>query len=83
MPESASGGVLVRGVSAPGGVWSRRGVCLVQGGLLPGGSSALGGLPQCLLGYHHPPPSEQNDKQMQKYYLGHNFVAAGNYSSNH
>ena len=25
-----------------------------------------------------PPPCEQNDKQVQKYYLGHNFVAAGN-----
>ena len=23
------------------------------------------------------PPREQNDKQVQKYYLGHNFVAAG------
>ena len=24
------------------------------------------------------PPCEQNDRQVQKYYLGHNFVAAGN-----
>ena len=44
------------------------------GGGVPG---PRGGLPQCLVGYHHP-SCEQNDKQVQKYYLGHNFVAAGN-----
>ena len=51
---------------------------LVWGGGVPGlGVSALGAcMPQYLLGYHHP-PCEQNDKQVQKYYLGHNFVAAG------
>ena len=58
------------GVSAPGG-------CLVWWGLVR--VSCPGGLPQRLLGYHLP-PCEQNDKQVQKYYLGHNFVAAGNYS---
>ena len=63
-----------------GGAWSRGcvpglGVC-VPG---PGGSAwSGGGLPQCLVGYHHPPPREQNDKQVQKYYLDQNFVAAGN-----
>ena len=56
------------GVSGPGGL-----VCLVQGVCL-----VWGDLPQCLVGYHHP-PCEQNDKQVQKYYLGHNFVAAGKY----
>ena len=41
------------GVSDPGGVPGLGGcVCLVGGGL-----------PQCLVGYHHP-PCEQNDKQV-------------------
>ena len=73
-----------------GGVWSRRGGvpglgvvpcpggwCAWSGGCAWAGGGG-GGLPQCLVGYHHsPPPCEQNDKQVQKYYLGHNFVAAG------
>ena len=36
-----------------------------RGGVLPSGGGVL-------------PPCEQNDRQVQKYYLGHNFVAAGN-----
>ena len=47
--------------------------------LLPGGGGCLlgggGSIPACT---EADPPCEQNDKQMQKYYLGHNFVAAGN-----
>ena len=83
-----SGGCLLwgGGVSGPGGCVPGPGgvcsggevVCLVQGGVCSGG---VGGcLPRCLVRYHHPPPPpcEQNDKQVQKYYLGHNFVAAGN-----
>ena len=35
-----------------------------------------GGIPACTEA-DTPPPREQNDKQVQKYYLGHNFVAAG------
>ena len=71
---SAPGG----GVSAPRGVSAPEGVCLLLGGcLLPGGVSALGGcgIPTCTEA--DTPPCEQNDKQVQKYYLGHNFVAAG------
>ena len=64
MPESAS---RLGGVSGPG--WGEGWWCAWSGG---GG----GVLPQCLVGYHHP-PCEQNDKQVQKYYLGHNFFAAG------
>ena len=71
------GGICSWGVSAPGG--ARVGVCLLAGGV-----SALGGV--CLLlrgvvsqhALRQTPPCEQNDKQVQKYYLGHNFVAAGN-----
>ena len=43
----------------------------------PGGCLLLGGVSQHAL--RQTPPREQNDKQVQKYYLGHNFVAAGNY----
>ena len=76
-----SGGYLL------GGVYS--GGCLFQGGcLLPGGST-LGGvcLGACLLlggvcsgvsTEADTSPCEQNDRQVQKYYLGHNFVTAGN-----
>ena len=65
---SAPGGS-VPGGSAPGGV-SAPGE-----GSVPGGS-ALGGV--CLSAFWDTtPPCEQNDKQVQKYYLGHNFVAAG------
>ena len=88
---SAPGGVcsrgcLLRGVSAPGGVCS--GGCLLRGVSVPGWVSAPRG---CLLqgvsaqgdvvsqhALRQTPPCEQNDKQVQKYYLGHNFVAAGN-----
>ena len=68
-------------VSVPGGVCSRG--CLlggvvsqhalgVQGVSVPGG----GVVSQHAL-RQTPPPCEQNDKQVQKYYLGHNFFAAG------
>ena len=58
------------GLPGPGG-----GVCLVRVGgwwcLIRGGVVS-----QHALGQN--PPCEQNDKQVYKYYLGHNFVAAGN-----
>ena len=80
------GGCLVQGwggVPGPGGwcAWSGgaclvRGVCLVWGGGVPGpggrGVSALGGSASVPCGIPPPPPPcEQNDKQVQKYYLGH------------
>ena len=78
-------GCLLWGVSAPRGVSGLGG--LLQGGLLwgvsapggvcSGGVSALGGV----VSQHalrQTPPCEQNDRQVQKYYLGHNFIAAGN-----
>ena len=85
MAESASGG----GVSAPGRVSAPRGVsapwvgvcswgCLLQGvGVCSGGCLLPEGVwyPSMHWGRH--PPREQNDKQVQKYYLGHNFVEAG------
>ena len=73
------------GVSAPGGVCS--GGCLLWGvclwGVCSGGVSTLGGvcsggIPACSAEADTPPPCEQNDKQVQKYYLDHNFVPAGN-----
>ena len=94
MQESASGGGCLlpgRGkVCAPGGcvcsggcllrecpLWlvsALGGVC--SGGCLPWGASAPGGgIPACT---EADTPCEQNDRQVQKYYLGHNFVAAGN-----
>ena len=78
MPDSACGGgsapwgvgLLLEGGSAPGG-------CLVmgwgawsQGGPAPG----RGGIPACTEADSR---CEQNDRQVQKYYLGHNFVEAG------
>ena len=78
MVSTPKGGVCSWGVSAPEGVST-------LGGLLCGGVSALGGLllggggcgiPACTEA-DTPPTHEQNDKQVQKYYLGHNFVAAG------
>ena len=72
MRGSGPRGMSAGGVSAPGGMSAPGGGCLLSGGVYFGGD-----LPQCLLGYHLPPPREQNDKQVQKYYLGHNFVAAG------
>ena len=77
-----SGGCLLQGVSASGG----GGGCLL-GGLLLGGVWSGGVLPGgCLLpggvvsqhALRQTPSREQNDKQVQKYYLGHNFVATGN-----
>ena len=70
-------GCLPLGVSAWGGVCSRG--CLLWGACLLWGVSAPGG--GGVVSQHAPrqtPPCEQNDKQVQKYYLGHNFVAAGN-----
>ena len=61
-------GVSARGVSAPGG-------CLLWG------VSAVGGVCSgvvCSRGggvWRGRPPCEQNDRQVQKYYRGHNFVA--------
>ena len=83
------GGVCSRGLSALGGVNSGgvcSGGCLLPGGLLLGGVCSRGclllggllrggGIPACTEA--DTPPREQNDKQVQKYYLGHNFVAAG------
>ena len=60
---SALGGVCSRGLSAPGGR------CL-----LPGGVCSWGAITACIEA--DTLPCEQNDKQVQKYYLGHNFVAA-------
>ena len=60
------GGCLLLGwVSAPGGWVS------VPGGVYFGGGC---GIPACT---EADIPREQNDKQVQKYYLDHNFVAAG------
>ena len=52
------------------------GLCLLWG-CSPGGGCLLRGVwyPSMHWGRH--PPREQNDRQVQKYYLGHNFVAAG------
>ena len=53
-----------------GGLLGRRGGLLGRGVSLGGG--LLGGGMQGMLGHH--PPCEQNDKQVQKYYLAPNFV---------
>ena len=50
--------------------YARGGVCS-RGDLFPGD-----GIPSC---NEADPPSEQNDRQVSKYYLCHNFVAAGKY----
>ena len=55
--------------SAPG-----EGVSALGGGGLVWGVYS-GGVSQHAL---RQTPCEQNDRQVQKYYLGHNFVAAGN-----
>ena len=65
-----SGGMSAPGMSAPGG-------CLL-GGVSDLGGSALGGVVS-QYALSQTPPCEQNDKQAQKYYLGHNFVAAAKY----
>ena len=86
------GGVCSGGSALGGGVCSRGGLsapgeCLLWGvsalGVSAPGVSALRGR-RCLLwgvvsqhALRQTPPCEQNDKQVQKYYLGHNFVAAG------
>ena len=72
-----SGGVsALGGVSAPGGsALGGEGVPVLWG--VCSGGVCSGVCVPGLGGYHHP-PCEQNDKQVQKYYLGHNFVAAGN-----
>ena len=70
-----SGGVCSWGVSALG--------VSAQGGGIPACIGCLGGI--CSRGegvvsqhtLRQAPPCEQNDKQVQKYYLGHNFIAAG------
>ena len=84
--ESALGGSALGGWSAPrGGVCSGGNhLCLLQGCLpLEGcvyswGVSAPRGGVASQHALRQTPPCEQNDKQVQKYYLGHNFVAAGN-----
>ena len=83
MPESASpwgggsgqGGSGPRG-SGPGG--SGLGSAPRGGSLVWGGWCMVRGV--CLSAFWDTttPPCGQNDKQVQKYYLGHNFVAAGN-----
>ena len=74
------GGCLLLGGVCSGGRCLLPGGCLLSGGcLLPRGVSALGGWhPSMHWGRHS--PCEQNDRQVKKYYLGHNFVAAGKYS---
>ena len=37
-------------------------------------------LPQCMLGYTHPPVREQNDRQVYKRYLAATSFAGGNES---
>ena len=74
-----SWGVSGHGVSGPGGVSAPGGV-LSQGGSGPGGGGCLllgGGWVVSQHALRQTPPCEQNDRQVQKYYLGHNFVAAG------
>ena len=69
MPELPDPG----GVSAPGGVW-------LGGCLLLGVGCLLGGVVSNACTEGQPPvPREQNDKQVQKYYLATTFVAAGKY----
>ena len=69
MPESASRGCLLLGDVCSRGVSGPR-ACLLLGGLVPGGVW----YPSMHWSRHT--PCEQNDRQVQKYYLGHNFVAA-------
>ena len=78
------GGFLASGGLPAGGVLPAGGFSLPGGSPCQGGLLARGGSP-CQGGFSLPggspywrPPYEQNDKQVYKYYLGHNFVAAGN-----
>ena len=66
------GGVPAQGVYLPGGVHLPRG----EGVPAQRGVPAQGGvyLTQVHAGIHTPPPREQNDRQVQKYYLAPNFV---------
>ena len=75
------GGVLVRGlyllwggVPAPGGCTWPRGCTWSQGGVPGPRAPGPGGLGCTCLGGVRYPPCEQNDKQVQKYYLAPNFV---------
>ena len=63
---SAPGGLLPGGVSAVGG--PAPGGCLLPGGMPTSGPG--GCIPACNGGR---PPCEQNDRQVQKYYLAPNF----------
>ena len=76
-------GVLVPGVPGPGGcTWSQGGVPGSRGYLVQGVYLVLGGVPGPKGVYlvpggtcpGIPPPCEQNDRQVQKYYLAPNFV---------
>ena len=64
-----SGGSTPGGVSASRGVSAPRGVCSWGGGVV---------VSQHALRQTPPPPVNRMTKQVQKYYLGHNFIAAGN-----
>ena len=69
------GGGLVPGGSGVGG-YGLGGVC--PGRCLLGGGGE-DGIPVCTEA--DPPVNRMNDRQVLKYYLGHNFVAAGNKTS--
>ena len=72
------GGVCSGGCLLQGSVRSRV-VCSREVSVLGGGGLLQEGWYSSMHWGRHP-PCEQNDKQVQKYYLGHNFVAAGNES---
>ena len=61
------------GVPPSWGVLPSRGWCC----FLPGGCLLSGEMPPSQHALRQSPPCEQNDRQVQKYYLGHNFIAAG------
>ena len=85
--SALGGGCLLLGGCLPpwgvcSGVFVFSGECLLPGGVCSWGgwgvSASGGGVVSQHVLRQTPPPCEQNDKQVQKYYLGHNFVAAGN-----